>query len=132
MKFLLHRLHNVFGFGDTVLSWFQSYLENSTQIVTIRGKHLTPVSLHHSVPRESVLGPILFILYTQPQSNVIKYYPVFQLAYAHDTQIYKSCTPSEIVDTINSIEQHISNVKTRMFHNKPQMNDDKSDTINLA
>ena len=25
---LLHRLHNVFGFGDTVLSWFQSYLEN--------------------------------------------------------------------------------------------------------
>ena len=27
-KILLHRLHNVFGFGDTVLSWFQSYLEN--------------------------------------------------------------------------------------------------------
>ena len=27
-EILLHRLHNVFGFGDTVLSWFQSYLEN--------------------------------------------------------------------------------------------------------
>ena len=27
-EILLHRLHNVFGFGNTVLSWFQSYLEN--------------------------------------------------------------------------------------------------------
>ena len=24
-EILLHRLHNVFGFGNTVLSWFQSY-----------------------------------------------------------------------------------------------------------
>ena len=54
---------------------------------------------------------ILFILYTQPLSNVIKQYPVFHQMYADDTQIYKSCRPSEIVYTINSIEQCISNVK---------------------
>ena len=24
-EILLHHFHNVFGFGDTVLSWFQSY-----------------------------------------------------------------------------------------------------------
>ena len=34
---LLHRLHNVFGFGDTMLSWFQSYLENRTQTVVVHG-----------------------------------------------------------------------------------------------
>ena len=34
-EILLHRLHNVYAFGDTVLYWFQSYLENRTQIVTI-------------------------------------------------------------------------------------------------
>ena len=38
---------------------------------------------------------------------------------------HKSCRPSEIVDTINSIEQCISNAKTWMFHNKLQMNDEK-------
>ena len=32
-EILLHRLHNMFGFGDTVLSWLQSYLENRTQTV---------------------------------------------------------------------------------------------------
>ena len=42
---LLHRLHNVFGFGETVLSWFQSYLENRTQTVAVHGKQLTPTSL---------------------------------------------------------------------------------------
>ena len=32
-EILLHHLHKVFGFGDTVLSWFQSYLENRTKTV---------------------------------------------------------------------------------------------------
>ena len=131
-EILLHRLHNVFGFGNTVLSWFQSYLENRTQTVVVHGKHSTPGSLRYGVPQGSVLGPILFILYTQPLSNVIQHYPVFHQMYADDTQIYKSCRPSEIVDTINSIEQCISNVKTWMFHNKLQMNDDKTEIILFA
>ena len=120
-EILLHRLHNVFGFGNTVLSWFQSYLENRTQTVVVHGKHSTPASLRYGVPQGSVLGPILFILYTQPLSNVIQHYPVFHQIYADDTQIYKSCRSSESVDTINSIAQCISNVKTLMFHNKLQM-----------
>ena len=52
--------------------------------------------------------------------------------YADDTQINKLCRPSEIVDTINNIEQCISNVKTWMFHNKLQMNDDKTQAILFA
>ena len=116
-EILLHHLHNVFGFGDTVLSWFQSSLENRTKIDVLHGKHSTPASLCYGVPQGPVLGPILFILCTQPLSNVMQHYPVFHQIYADDTQIYKSCRPSEIVDTINSIEQCISNAKTWMFHN---------------
>ena len=89
-EILLHRLHIVFGFGDTVLSWFQSYLENRTQTVVLHGKHSTPASLRYGVPQGSVLGPILFILYIQPLSNVIQHYPDFHQIYADDTQIYKS------------------------------------------
>ena len=63
-EILLNRLHNVLGFGDSVLSWFQSYLENRTQTVVVHGKHSTPASLRYGVPQGSVLGPILFILYT--------------------------------------------------------------------
>ena len=97
-EILLHH-HHVFGFGDTVLTWFQSYLENKTPVVTIYGKRSTTVSLCHGVPQGAVLGPIHLILYLQPLSNVIKNYPVLHQVYADDTQIYKSCTPSEIVST---------------------------------
>ena len=87
-EILLHRLHDVFGFGDIALSWFQSYLENRTQTVFVHGKQSTKASLRYGVPQGSVLGPILFILYTQPPSNVIQHYPVFHQMYADDTQIY--------------------------------------------
>ena len=63
-EILLHHLYNVFAFGDTVLSWFQSYLENRTQSVTIHGKHSTPAPLCHGVPQGSVLGPILYSIPT--------------------------------------------------------------------
>ena len=49
-EILLHRLHNVFGFGNTVLSGFQSYLENRTQTVVVHGKHSTPAYLRYGVP----------------------------------------------------------------------------------
>ena len=58
-EILLHRLHNVFGIGNTVLSWFQPYLENQTQTVVVREKHSIRASLHYGVPQGSVLGPIL-------------------------------------------------------------------------
>ena len=45
---------------------------------------------------------------------------------------HRSTNRSEIVDTINSIEQCISNVKTWMFHNELQMNDDKIEAILFA
>ena len=101
-EILLHRLHNVFGFGDIVLSWFQSYLENQTQTVVVHGKHSTPASLRYGVPQGSIPGPIRFILYTQPLSNVIKHYPVFHQIYVDITQL--QIVQTIIVDTINNIE----------------------------
>ena len=86
-EILLLRLHNVFGFGNTVLSWFHSYLENRTKTVVVYGKHSTPASLRYGVPQESVLGPVRFILYTQSPSNAIKHYPVFHQIYADYKQI---------------------------------------------
>ena len=77
----------------TLLSWFQSYLENRTQTVVVHGKHSTPASLHYGVPQGSLLGPIVFIVfYKQPLSNVIQHCPVFHQIYADDTQIYKLWT----------------------------------------
>ena len=68
---LLHRLEHVFGIQCTVLFWFRSYLTKRFQTVSTQGTHSDPTELYCGVPQGSVLGPILFILYTQPLTSVI-------------------------------------------------------------
>ena len=87
---LLHRLQHVFGIQATVLSWFKSYLTKSFQIVSAQGTHSDQTELCCGVPRGSVLGPLLFIIYTQPLTSVILKHPVSHMLYADDMQVYKS------------------------------------------
>ena len=67
---LLHHLHHVFDIQDKAMSWFKSYLTNRFQMVSIQDIISDSIELCCVVPQSSVLGPILFILYTQPLSHV--------------------------------------------------------------
>ena len=64
------RLHSTFGCSGTVLDWFISYLSCRTQSLCV-GHESTPSVLKCGVPQGSVLGPLLFTLYTHPLSTVI-------------------------------------------------------------
>ena len=68
---LLHCLHHVFGIQDKALFWFKSYLANRFQMVSIQDNISDPVELCYDIPQGSVLGPIIFIFYTQPLTHVI-------------------------------------------------------------
>ena len=56
---------------DSALSWFTSYLTNRTYHVTWNGSLSKPCSFDTSVPQGSVLGPLLFSLYTRSLGSVI-------------------------------------------------------------
>ena len=61
---LITRLSTTFGIRGTVLDWFRSYLSERYQSVCIDGTSSSPKTLQFDVPQGSVLGPIMYTLYT--------------------------------------------------------------------
>ena len=93
-KLLLNRLKYHFGFGSKVLEWIEDYLCDRIQQVKIDDKVSDSVKLEHGVPQRSVLGPILFTLYTSPLGNICKKYGVDYHCYADNMQNYLSFKPN--------------------------------------
>ena len=67
---LLSVLHRRFGVCDHALSWVRSYLSDRTQNFRVNGVRSGPVAINCSVPQSSVLGPIMFISYTEDVSTL--------------------------------------------------------------
>ena len=85
---LLNCLTSWFGLGGVVLDWFSSYLAGRVQSVKVGDILSNPAELVSGVPQGSVLGPILFSLYTTPLSKVISAYEKISYHfYADDTQL---------------------------------------------
>ena len=66
----LDRLNVYYGISELALGLFKSYLSGRTHLVKVPST-LSPAALQYGVPQGSVLGPILFSLYTNPVSSII-------------------------------------------------------------
>ena len=63
-EILLQHLQTTYGICDVTHRWFRSYLLGRSQYVRIWTSCSSVIDLICSVPQGSVLGPVLFILYT--------------------------------------------------------------------
>ena len=68
---LLDRLNVYYGISELALGWFKSYLSGRTHSVKVGSTFSHPAVLQYGVPQGSILGPILFSLYTNPISSII-------------------------------------------------------------
>ncbi len=128
-KILLKRLSERCGIKDTALSWFASYISNRTQAVQINNSYSAKKPLKFGVPQGSVLGPILFTLYSSPLSDEVegnlKYH-----CFADDTQLYLGFSPTSHDNQKNAkelMENCIRKIRNFMTRNKLKLNDDKTE-----
>ena len=85
---LLSRLCNVYGITGNALDWFRSYLTGRIQRVVIEDSVSVDKELDFGVPQGSVLGPIIYCMYTKPVSDIIQRHGLSHHSYADDTQLY--------------------------------------------
>ena len=85
---LLQRLQLVFGFCGAPLEWIRSFLSDRTYQLAYGGDLSNTYLLRYGVPQGSVLGPLLYVLYTAEVCHVVERHSLCFHLYADDTQIY--------------------------------------------
>ena len=87
---LLDKIWN-YRVRGSLFSWIQSYLTNRSYAVRVRGRRSDCFLVPSGVPQGSCVGTILFPLFINDLSSIIKFSQV--LFYADDTKIYKAINP---------------------------------------
>jgi hypothetical protein len=126
---LLRRLQTSYGFDGSVLEWFRSYLCDRTQSVRLDSKASASTSVLCGVPQGSVLGPIIFIMFTADLVGVIERHGLCSHLFADDTQVYGRCPVTEMDDLATRVSVCADDILSWMRSNRLQLNTDKSELI---
>jgi len=90
---LLDRALNDFAIDGVALAWLRSFVTGRTQYVGVGVSRSEVVACLSGVPQGSVLGLLLFAMYTSPISNVVSAHGLSHNQYADDTTIYTTLQP---------------------------------------
>jgi hypothetical protein len=126
---LLRRLSQSFGIHGAALAWISSFLTDRTQRVCFHGRLSTIHSLVFGVPQGSVLGPLLFLLYTAAVFDIIAASGLLGHCYADDTQVYLSAPAEDADATVQRFVNCVEKIDLWMNRNRLKLNPDKTQVI---
>ena len=118
---LLDKLHSI-GFSRNALLWFNAYLHNRRQCVSIQGSQSDYLIVDKGIPQGSTLGPLLFSIFINdlpmacPNSHIHMY--------ADDTVIYSS--HNNLSQIQRSLQSDFQSIQNWFHNNKLVLNKTKS------
>ena len=97
--------------------------------MTVNGTTTPPSSITTGVPQGSVLGPLLFTLYTSPLSQIFSCSPVSFHLYADDTQLYISFSASDANTNLSILSSTLETVHNWLTVNRLTVNPSKTEFL---
>ena len=124
---LLLKKMALYGFSDNVLNLLESYMSQREQAVCINGKLSKLLPVETGVPQGSILGPILYTLFTNELPAILDNMHEGNstiCCYADDATL--SCKSSNHNDLSNVLSQSYDKISEFMVNNRLKLNNDKS------
>ena len=116
---------NHYGIRGLAYSWFESYLKDWKEHVSINGYNSKHLSISFGVPQGSVLGPLLFLIYINDLNNAIKHCKVHH--FAHNIN---SLHINDSIKKLNkAVNFDIKNLTNWLNVNKISLNVSKTELI---
>ena len=98
-------------------------------MVSVPDYSSNPSTLLHGVRQGSVPCPILFLLYTQPLSQIIDRRSISHSEFADDSQLYDSVPREQLDSLLSNMQSCVDDVKLWMTQNKLQLNEGKTEAL---
>ena len=129
-ELLMTRLEQSFGITDKALAWLRSYISERNQKVVVGSAESGGSVVTRGVPQGSVLGPILYCIYTKPIGRIITRHGMNHHCYADHLQIYLAVDRDEsIVTALAKVELCVAEVAAWLTNNSLKLNMEKSEVI---
>jgi len=126
---LLRHLRESYSISGVALTWISLYLADRQQSVCHTGSQSAQECIKFCVPQGSVLGPLLFVLYTADLVSLIADHSLHSHLYADDTQVYGWSPPSDASMLLANMSQCIHEVARWTCSNRLQLSAQKTELI---
>ena len=126
---LLNRLNSCFGIAGSAFSLLSYFLSNRSQPVIVDQEISSSQQLLRGVPQGSVLGPLLFSLYTTPLSHLLADSSIHFHLYADDTQLYISFSSSDSTQSLSRLSSTLDLVHSWFCANRLAVNPSKTEYL---